>query len=279
MGIIPLWKEKCLDFWKNSCNRMNLELKNKLFVVTGATSGLGGQIAKMLMDEGAIVIANARGQDRLIELKNTYSDLVEILPGDITSDAVLSQIKRMIGHRYLSGILINSGGPPAMSFLTTELSHWDAAYESILRWKVKITKELLPIFMEQNYGRILYIESASVKQPIENLVLSNSLRLAVVGFVKTLSQEIARSGVTLNILAPGYHATPAMERLFTHRSMLLGITPEEAKSEFEKETQVGFLGRPQDFASLAVWLLSPLSGYVTGQTISVDGGLIKGTMG
>ncbi len=258
---------------------MDLELKNKLFIVTGATSGLGGQVAQMLIDEGAIVIANARGKDRLTQLKEKYPDQIEMLPGDITTDAVLSQVKRLVGDRYLSGMLVNSGGPPAMSFVTTEISHWDTAYESILRWKVKITKELLPLFLQQHYGRIVYIESASVKQPIENLVLSNSLRLAVVGFVKTLSQEIARSGVTLNILAPGYHATPAMERLFTHKSMLLGITPHEAKSEFEEETRVGYLGRPKDFASLALWLLSPLSGYVTGQTISVDGGLIKGTMG
>jgi 3-oxoacyl-[acyl-carrier protein] reductase len=143
---------------------------------------------------------------------------------------------------------------------------------------VKLTQELLEKFKDQNYGRILYIESVAVKQPIENLILSNSLRMAVVGFVKTLSQEVAHQGITLNILAPGYHATPAMERLFANKSMLLGISPEDARKEFEKETKVGFLGDPKDFASLAVWLLSPHSRFITGQTISVDGGLIKGSM-
>jgi 3-oxoacyl-[acyl-carrier protein] reductase len=258
---------------------MDLELKSKLFFVSGATSGFGGNIATQLLDEGAQVIVNARGEDRLLKIKEKYGDQVELCPGDITSDAIISHLKRMIGGRNLSGMVVNAGGPPAMSFTKTQMTDWDNAYQQILRWKVKLTQELLPIMQERNYGRIVYIESASVKQPIDNLVLSNSLRLAVVGFVKTLSQEIARTGITLNILAPGYHATPAMERLFTNKSMLLGITPEQARKEFEEESRVGFLGDPQDLATLALWLLSPHSGFVTGQTISVDGGLIKGVMG
>ena len=258
---------------------MNLELHGKLFFVSGATSGFGSSIAKKLLVEGGHIIANARGEEKLKLLKDEYGDNVEICSGDITTDATISRLKRIIGKRPLSGVLVNAGGPPAMPFTSTKISDWDDAYERILRWKVKITQELLPIMFEQNYGRIVYIESASVKQPIENLVLSNSLRLAVVGFVKTLSQEIAKSGITLNILAPGYHATPAMERLFTHKSMLLGITPEKAREEYEEECRVGHLGDPDDFASLAIWLLSPHSRFVTGQTISVDGGLIKGVMG
>jgi len=258
---------------------MDFKIKGKLFFVSGATSGFGGNIARLLLEEGAHVIVNARGEEKLKTIEEEFDGMAEILPGDITTDAVISRLKRLIGERYLSGAVINAGGPPAMSFTSTKIHDWDDAYERILRWKVKLTQELLPIFSEQNYGRLLYIESASVKQPIENLVLSNSLRLAVVGFVKTLSQEIARSGITLNILAPGYHATPAMERLFTHKSMLLGITPEKAREEFEEESRVGFLGDPYDFATLALWLLSSYSGFVTGQTISVDGGLVKGVMG
>lgn len=258
---------------------MNLNIKDRLFFVSGATSGFGGSIAEQLLEEGAHVIVNARGEEKLMALQARYPKQVEVLMGDITTDAILSKLIRIIDRRTLDGIVVNAGGPPAMSFEKTEMADWDNAYKSILRWKVKLTQEVLPLFLEQKYGRIVYIESASVKQPIENLVLSNSLRLAVVGFVKTLSQEIARSGVTLNILAPGYHATPAMERLFTNKSMLLGITPEESRAEYEEESRVGFLGNPKDFASLALWLLSPSSKFVTGQTISVDGGLIKGVMG
>lgn len=257
---------------------MNLNLKGGLFVVTGSTSGFGKSIAEQLIREGAHVIINARGEDKLEVLHKKYPDQTDILPGDITSDAVISQLLRMVHGKKLHGIVINAGGPPAKSFINTEISDWDNAYEKLLRWKVKLTQELIEKFQEQKYGRFLYIESAAVKQPIENLILSNSLRMAVVGFVKTLSQEVAHLGITLNILAPGYHATPAMERLFANKSLLLGISPDDARKEFEKETKVGHLGDPDDFASLAVWLLSSHSKFITGQTISVDGGLIKASM-
>jgi 3-oxoacyl-[acyl-carrier protein] reductase len=257
---------------------MNLNLKDALFVVTGSTSGFGLSIAEQLVNEGAHVIINARGEEKLETLHNKYPTQTEVLPGDITSDAVISQLLRMLHGKKLHGIVINAGGPPAKSFINTEISDWDNAYEKLLRWKVKLTQELLEKFVEQRYGRILFIESAAVKQPIENLILSNSLRMAVVGFVKTLSQEVAHQGITLNILAPGYHATPAMERLFANKSLLLGISPDDARKEFEKETKVGHLGDPADFASLAVWLLSDYSRFITGQTISVDGGLIRSSM-
>lgn len=258
---------------------MNLDVKGELFVVTGATSGFGQAITNQLLSEGAKVIINARGNDKLISFQEQFPEKLEVVCGDITTDATISSLLRKIGKRKISGIVINAGGPPAMSFQNTKLQDWDNAYQNVLRWKIKLTQSIIPLMVEQQYGRLLYLESASVKQPIENLVLSNSLRLAVVGFVKTLSQEIAKDGITLNILAPGYHATAAMERLFTHKSMLLGISPEEARREYELESKIGKLGDPADLASLASWLLSPHSRFVTGQTISVDGGLIRGTLG
>ncbi len=257
---------------------MDLNLKGALFVVTGSTSGFGKAIAEQLINEGAHVIINARGEEKLEALHQKYPDKTTILAGDITTDAVISDLIRKVHGKKLHGIVINAGGPPAKSFINTEITDWDNAYEKLLRWKVKLTQELLEKFQEQEYGRILFIESAAVKQPIENLILSNSLRMAVVGFAKTLSQEVAHQGITCNILAPGYHATPAMERLFANKSLLLGISSEDAKKEFEKETKVGHLGDPEDFGSLAVWLLSPYSRFITGQTISIDGGLVRGSM-
>ncbi len=256
---------------------MDLQLNDSLFVVTGATSGFGKSIASALIREGAQVIINARGKDRLESFQAAYPEQVEIVTGDITTDATITELVRKIGDRRLSGVLINAAGPPAMSFVETAMSDWDEAYRCILRWKVKLTNYLIPKCKEQHYGRFLYIESVSVKQPIENLVLSNSLRLAVIGFVKTLSLEVAQNGITLNVLAPGYHATPAMDRLFAKKSMLLGIPPQEAQKEFEAEIKSGKLGNPEDLASLAIWLLSPGARYVTGQTIAVDGGLFRGT--
>lgn len=257
---------------------MDLAIKEKLFVVTGSTSGFGRAIAKLLLSEGASVILNARGEEKLLAFQSDFPETAEILIGDITSDATISQLIRKIGNRQLSGILINAGGPPASSFIATEMQAWDQAYQTVLRWKVKLTKAILPLMQSNGYGRIVYIESASVKQPIENLVLSNSLRLAVVGFVKTLSQEIAKEGITLNVVAPGYHNTPAMKRLFQKKSELAGVSVEVAKEGFKTQTLVGSLGEADDLATLAVWLLSPASKYVTGQTIAIDGGLVSNTL-
>jgi len=258
---------------------MNLNIKGKLFLVTGATSGLGKGVANALLKEGAKIIAVARDESKLNDFVKEYPGQIEGFQGDITNAETIENVRNTIGDRYLSGMLINAGGPPAKSFLETNIDDWDESYKNILKWKVGITKAFLPIFLKQKYGRIVYIESSSVKQPIENLVLSNSLRLAVVGFAKTLSQEIADKGVTINIMAPGFHNTPAAERLFIKRSQTENITIEEAKLKYESEIKVGRMGSADEFGSLAAWLLSPLSGYITGQTISMDGGAIKGTMG
>ncbi len=133
--------------------------------------------------------------------------------------------------------------------------------------------------IKAKYGRIVFIESSSVKQPIENLVLSTSLRLAVVGFAKTFSQEIAKTGVTLNILAPGAHDSPAINRIHLKKSEQTGIPVDVIRKEGTQQIPVGILGNTHDFASLAAWLLSPVSGYITGQTISVDGGALKTIFG
>lgn len=258
---------------------MDLQLNNQLFIVGGATSGFGKAVAEALLQEGARIIAVARSADKLQELQKTYPLQVEIVCGNITQTTTLDALFQCIGNRRIEGALINAGGPPAMKALETSLTDWDEAYHSVLRWKVDLTLRLIPLMAAHNYGRIVYIESASVKQPMENLVLSNALRLAVVGFVKTISQEVAHQGITLNILAPGYHATSAMDRLFRKKSEQSGSTMEEAMLQYISQTPVGFLGAAEDFAGLALWLLSAQSRYLTGQTISVDGGVVRGTMG
>jgi len=251
---------------------MDLKIKDKLFIVTGATSGLGNGVARALLNDGAKVIAVARDAGKLESFAKEFPQLIEPLQGDITQPETIQKLKDKVGDRYLSGIIINAGGPPAKSFLETDLNDWDDAYQNILKWKVEITKAFLPKFRDQKYGRIVYIESSSVKQPVENLVLSNSLRLAVVGFVKTLSNEIAGEGITLNVMAPGFHDTPAAQRLFVKRADVENITVKEAKNKYEKEIKVGRTGDTLDFGMLAAWLLSTHSGYITGQTIPICGG-------
>jgi 3-oxoacyl-[acyl-carrier protein] reductase len=258
---------------------MNLEIKNKLFLVTGASSGFGYAIMNRLVEEEARVIAIARNTEKLEKASKELGSQVEILSGDVIHSKTLDAIIEKIGNRPLAGALINAGGPPAKSFMETNITDWDEAYSNLLRWKVEISKKLIPLFEKEKYGRLLFIESASVKQPMENLVLSTSLRLAVVGFVKTLASELAANGITANVLAPGYHMTAAVDRIFKKRSELAGISYEQAKASLIDSIPVKTIGLPDDIAILAVWLLSPSSRFVTGETITVDGGSIKHIFG
>jgi 3-oxoacyl-[acyl-carrier protein] reductase len=257
---------------------MDLQLKNKLFIVSGASSGFGRAIASMLNEEGALVIAVARGMDKLNTLKDEHPD-IEVLSLDITQPESLIRVAETVGERDLDGIVVNADGPPAKAFLETNMEDWDKAYRQVLRWKVDLAHTFLPLFEKNNYGRYLFIESISVKQPVPNLVLSTSLRMAVTGFVKTLSDELALKGITANVLAPGMHMTPALERLIMKNSEVDGISFNEAKEKIIDNVPVKRTGNVDDFGSLALWLLSPWSSYITGQTISVDGGAVRGAMG
>ena len=258
---------------------MDLSIKDQLFIVGGATSGLGLGVAEAILAEGAKIIAVARTQEKLDGLVLAYPGQVEVLALDLTREGAIQQLKEKVGKRTLDGIVINAGGPPAMAAKDTSLNDWDNAYHSVLRWKIDLILTFLPQLIDRSYGRLLFIESMSVKQPVDNLVLSNSMRLAVVGFVKTLSSEIASHGITMNILAPGFHDTPRIGALLKKNADLEGMSEEEVKKGFVSQIKVGFMGDSADFGSLGAWLLSPHSRYLTGQTISVDGGVIKGTMG
>jgi len=258
---------------------MNLAINNHLFIVGGATSGFGKAIATGLISEGASIIAVARNKEKLIQLQSAAPAQIDILSGDLSDPLLLPQLVELVGDRPLHGILVNAGGPPAKTVLETTLADWDQAYQLLLRWKVAITQAFVPTMVANGYGRLVFVESVSVKQPIENLVLSTSLRLGVVGMVKTLSQEIANSGVTLNVLAPGSHDTPAVDRLYHKKAEQTGMPFIKVKEAAIHNIPVGSLGDPNDFASLALWLLSPASRFVTGQTITVDGGSVRGIMG
>ena len=258
---------------------MNLQLKDQLFLVGGATAGFGNAVARALIAEGATVIAVARNAANLGEFASQFPEQIEAVSGDITDGEIIDQVVEHIGDRRLDGMLINAGGPPAKPALETTMEDWDLAWFTVVRWKIDLVMKLIPKFRDQQYGRILFVESVSVKQPIENLVLSNSLRMAVVGFVKTLSQEIGKEGITVNIMAPGYHETQAVKRVLNKKAETSDTTYEEVQQNLEKSIPVGRMGNPADFGALAAWLLSPQSGYITGQTISVDGGVMGGSFG
>ncbi len=258
---------------------MNFQLKDRFFVVTGAGAGFGRAIAELLLHEGATVLAVARTEKTLADFKSKWNDQLEYIAGDISQTIVQQKVIDCVGNRFLSGVLINAGGPAAKNMEELIEKDWLEAYQLLVQWKINFTGLLLPIFRKQNYGRFLFIESISVKQPVENLILSNTFRPAVVGFAKTLSQDFALSNITFNVLAPGYHNTQAMNRLFIKKAEQSHIQIDEAKSQFEKSIPVGKMGEPDEMAVPAVWLLSPLSRFVTGQTMSHDGGSVKGIFG
>ncbi len=258
---------------------MDLNIENKNFIVCGAGAGFGRAIAENLSRDGANILAVSRTEEKLITLRNTYGSNIKYISGDIMKNNTQEKVLSHFSELELHGVVINAAGPPAGGALDIKMKQWDEAWYNIVRWKIEFVYKLLPIFLKYQYGRFLFIESVSVKEPVANLVLSNSMRPAVVGFVKTLSREVASRGITMNILAPGYHSTAAMERLFVKKSELEGITVEEAKEAYESEIPVGSMGTPEEMAGIASWLLSPNSRYVTGQTFTHDGGLVKSIFG
>jgi len=256
---------------------MDLKINQQRFIICGASSGFGEAIARQLLDEGARVVLIARRGDLLREKFPDQN--AEILEGSLTDAETIDKILQTVEADGFHGILFNAGGPPTGTPLQTSMDDWDKAWPLVMRWKIDLALRVAPLLVERGYGRMLFLESQSVKQPIPSLVLSNAFRAAVVGFAKSLSQEIAAEGVTVNVLAPGSHDTPAIERIIKNNSSKKGISYEEAKKALEDNIPVGRMGKAEELASLAAWLLSPHSGYVTGQTISHDGGTVAGIFG
>lgn len=258
---------------------MDLKITNQRFIVCGASSGFGRAIAEQLLREDASIIAVARRKEKLQELKDDFNDQVAIVAGNLLQEETHNEIEAAIGNDPLHGVVFNAGGPSALTPLETAMPDWDKAYKSVMRWKIELAQRLVSYFTKNSYGRMLFVESKSVKQPIPSLVLSNSFRAGVVGFAKSLSQEIAGDGVTVNVLAPGSHNTPAIERVIQKKVDNSDQSFDEVKEAMEASVPVGRFGKAEEIASLAAWILSPHAGYVTGQTISHDGGSIQGLFG
>jgi 3-oxoacyl-[acyl-carrier protein] reductase len=258
---------------------MDLQLENQRFIVCGASSGFGEAVARQLLIEGAEVVLVARRGDMLRDKFEHFKNQTEIIQGSLIYDDTLDQIEKTASTGDLHGILFNAGGPPTGTPLETDMNDWDASWQLVMRWKIDLALRLAPVLTEKEYGRMLFIESQSVKQPLPSLALSNSFRAGIVGFAKSLALEIAKKGVTVNVIAPGAHETPAIDRVIKNNSTVQGVSYNEAKKEMEKNIPVGRMGKAEELASLAAWLLSPHSGYITGQTISHEGGVIKGIFG
>lgn len=254
---------------------MDLKLQQQTVAVGGATSGLGKAIVERLIAEGATVIGFARSGDKLKSLSNSLGDRFEGYVANTTDTVAVRKLGEHLVSRGVDGCIFNTGGPPSGSISELGMDAWDSAYHGTLRWKIALTKQLLPLMRRRGRGSLLYLESVSIKQPIDNLVLSNVMRAGVAGFVKTLSREEGANGVRANILAPGYHATARITGVLDHAAKLQSVDRSEVEKEFLAEVPLGTIGQPADFAGLAAFLLSPFASYISGQTITVDGGLVR----
>lgn len=252
---------------------MDLQLSGKVFIVTGAGSGFGNAITRALARENAEVIAISRTAEKLASLQQMYPKLITTLAGDIMQPRFPKKVLPFINEKMLGGIVLNAGGPPVKKAMDCKPEDADNAYSLLFRWKMEWLNELIPLFAQQQYGRIVSVESLSIKHPLPSLALSTSLRLAVTGYLKTLANETADSGITINILAPGYHDTPALNRILKNRADEENISIEEVRLKLQHSIPVKKIGNPDHLASLALFLLSPMSEFITGQTFSIDGGM------
>lgn len=245
--------------------------KQKTYLITGASSGLGNSVAKKLLQSKQNVILSARSEEPLKKLKKEFYGQVHFLTGDVTKEDFINKLVEATPNN-VAGLFVNAGGPPAATIRETTLSDWDNAYNLLVRWKVQLIQGILPKLIQHQFGRVLFSESTSITKPVQNLVLSNSLRMAIVGFCKTLALENQNSGITFNVLAPGYHETKAVERLYKKLSEQNKISIEEAKKLIAQDIPTGTTGSPDDYASLAQWFLTGESNFITGQVINIDGG-------
>jgi 3-oxoacyl-[acyl-carrier protein] reductase len=221
------------------------------------------------------VIGVARSQDKLKLLSQRHGDQFEAYPADLSDRKAVDALADRLIKAKVDGVVFNSGGPPTGRIDELSMEQWDEAYAGTLRWKVQLTTRLLPALRKQTDSSLLYLESVSIKQPIDNLVLSNAYRAAVAGFVKTLSREEGEHGIRANIIAPGYHATDRIVQVLDKAAELQEISRAEVEQNFLAQVPLGKLGQPDDLAALACFLLSPRAQYVSGQTINVDGGLTR----
>lgn len=254
---------------------MNLKMNNQKILVCGASSGFGYEIAKRIVVEGGVPILVARSEEKLKEFKSEYPESDYMVADLFEADGV-EKVMEKVGPQNLDGVLINSGGPQPGSFSSVELSDWDEGYEIVLRWKIDLLRRILPAFQNQNYGRIVFIESVSVKQPLNGLILSNVFRIAVKGLMKSIVNEMEGYDITLNLLAPGYHRTDRLNHLIARQSEDSDLSQSEIAENMAAQTPLRSLGDPASLAQLGAWLLSSQNSYVTGQSFVIDGGMSRG---
>lgn len=259
---------------------MQLDLEGKVALVTAGSKGMGRAIALALADEGVRVAITARGREALkstaVEVRDRGAEVLAI-PGDVSRSEDVETMVNQTVQRFgaIDVLLVNAGGPPAKSFVDSSDEDWQKAVELTLFSAVRLIRAALP-HLARSRGSVVTIESISVKQPVRGLLLSNSIRPAIIGLIKTLADELGAQGIRLNNILPGMIMTDRSLDLADSRARAIGKTRDEIIAETEAGIPLGRYGTPEEIANLAVFLASNASSYITGASILCDGGLYRG---
>ena len=263
---------------------MNMGLEGQVALVTAASRGLGRAVALQLAREGAAVAICARRPGPLEASaaairESTGAEVLPVVADVSVPEDVERLVRTVLGHfRRVDILVTNAGGPPPGRFLDLTAEDWEAAVRLTLMSAVRLCYAVVPAMREQGSGSIVAMTSISVKQPLPNLLLSNSLRLAVIGLVKTLADELAADSIRVNAICPGWTRTERVEQLLADRAARSGATVEEEADRIAAAIPLGRMGTPEECARAVAFLASPAASYITGVSLLVDGGMYRGAM-
>jgi len=266
---------------------MNLGVQGKVAIVAAASQGLGKAVATGLVQEGASVVICARDRKRILASAKEVSRWIRgkrqaVVPvvADVTKPKEIRRLVASTAKEFgrIDILVTNAGGPPAGGFGELDDEAWAAGISLTLMSVVRFVREVLPHMQKRKWGRIINITSLTVRQPANDLVISSALRPGVVGLAKVLANLYARDGITVNNVAPGFISTARQVELSRMRAAKRGVPVEQYVQDLVSEVPLGRLGEPRELADAVVFLASERASYITGTTLSVDGGLVKGLL-
>jgi 3-oxoacyl-[acyl-carrier protein] reductase len=261
---------------------MDTGLKGRVALVAASSQGIGRAIAEAFAAEGCRVAMCARNEEALQaaarKIRERYTVEVLAKAFDVTDASAVSRFVADVAAQF-GGVDIcvtNAGGPPAKGFLAATLEEWQRSLEANFLSTVYFARQVIPHMQRKRWGRIITITSITTKQPVADLVLSNAVRAAVVGLVKSLANEFGKDGILVNNVGPGFTATDRLRELAKARASASGKSEQEIFDGWAADAPLHRLGDPQEVADTIVWLASERASYITGQTVLVDGGMYKG---